>query len=302
MAKILAPPLVVWDAMVALYRRYDKENPNGVTLSTHTQVARILKTTSDVCRKAWHRGWPSTDRKVATLLPIKELVFRDKVLARAKRNGLVNKLMDTRLKMVDQANDDAAESRALEGLAVRQQMMVAGELLANTYQVLRASAAVRESIIKGLQITADDPTTPMSKRLAIMNTISEIAERDSKTLERAQTLERRFMGEVESRQKVETGATVSTSAEAVYDDLAGLFRALNLGSVRGALPPPAAKPVTVDVTSTPSVAVPAVATEVAREGSDVVQGSDVVGVGVVQDPLGLAPEVPVEVPTEKLPE
>lgn len=216
--------------MVSLYRKLEKDNPKGVTLSTHVQVARILRTTSDLCRRAWHRGWESTDRKTPTMLPIKDLIFREKVVARGKRNQLVKKLIDNRLKVIEAAEEDNAQSRALEGLAVRQLMAVGSELTANTYKMLLASAAVRDSVIKGMQQVADDPSTPISKRLSIMNTISEIAERDSKTLERAQTLERRFMGEIESRQKIEGNSASSTTPESVYDDLAGLFRALGLGS------------------------------------------------------------------------
>lgn len=249
------PTRSTYDAIVALYRKIDRDNPKGVTASTHTEVGRILRIPTAVARRAWHKGWQGEPGRAGvpgvsaatpstpTLPPVKDLMLRERVLARAKRNRTIRNIVDTRTKELEAAVDDAAEARALEGFGVRQLMMVGVELQANTLQLLLASQKMRESVIEGIQAVADDPRTPISKRLQIMNTLSEIAERDSKTLERAQLLERRFMGEVESRQKVES-AEATTTPERVFDELTGLIRALGLNQASTARP--VLKTITVD--------------------------------------------------------
>jgi hypothetical protein len=232
------PPVAVYDAMVALYRKYDKNDPNGVRLSTHTAVAKTMNIPSAVVRKAWARGWPGSPG-MPGMLPIREVIFREKQVGRARRNSAMKAITDTKMAELKTAVDDQARARALEGLAVRQGMMVAAELQNSTLQMLLAAQRLRESTMAALQEIGEDPTTPMSKRLAIANTLSEIAERDSKTLERMQTVERRFMGEIESRQKIEGAAAETSSPETLFDDLAGLFRAFGVAEKVSQKPLPA---------------------------------------------------------------
>jgi len=235
------PLLVVYDAIVATYRKLERED-GGIKQSHHYQVAKLLKQSPQVVIWAWETGWPGA-KGIPPMVAVRDLVFREQVLARSRRNQAMQKLVAARTKELNEAVEDSAQARALEGLAVRQQMMVASELMANTLQMLLGAQKMRESVIAGINELAADPTTPMSKRLQIMDTLSEIAERDSKTLERAQALERRFMGEVEQRHKVDSESAAAVTAESMYDNLAALFRAMGVNSKTEALPAPTAVPV-----------------------------------------------------------
>ncbi len=233
------PQTAIYDAIVACYRKLDRE-AGGIKGVHHQQVAKLLKQPQQVVMWAWERGWPGA-QGIPGMPAVRDLIFREQVLARAARNKAMQKMIEARTEELNNATEDSARSRALEGLAVRQQMMVAGELLNNTLQVLMGVQRMRESVIAGINELADDPSTPMSKRLQIMNQMSEIAERDSKTLERAQALERRFMGEVEQRHKMDGEASAAATAESVFDNLSALLRAMGVQQKpgAGALPAPA---------------------------------------------------------------
>ena len=233
------PQTAIYDSIVACYRKLDRE-VGGIKGPHHQQIAKLLKQPHQVVVWAWEKGWPGA-QGIPGMPAVRDLIFREQVLARAARNKTMQKLIEARTEELNNATEDSARSRALEGLAVRQQMMVAGELLNNTLQVLMGVQKMRESVIAGVNELANDPKTPMSKRLQIMDQLSEIAERDSKTLERAQALERRFMGEVEQRHRVDADTASAATAESVFDNLSALLRAMGVQQkpAAGALPAPA---------------------------------------------------------------
>lgn len=175
------------------------------------KVAKATRVDAATVRQAWAKGWGGVPGRraavdsvtgerippvaaIPALLPIKDILERANLHAKAAREKIYRATVDTQERLVRDAHDDALRQRALEAVAVRTSMMLADQSVKNALDIQLASRSLHEALAVRMQELASDPDARVGSILKSLREAAEIGRLATQQLEAAQALEQKFTG------------------------------------------------------------------------------------------------------------
>lgn len=180
------------------------------------RIMKVVKATGcepAVVRQAWVKGWPGKPGTksrldpntgnmipgtptVPALLPIKDIMERVTLQARAARERIYRSTMQAHERLMSDAQEDALRQRALEATAVRTSMMLADHAVRNALDIQIAARPLHEALAVRMQERAADPDATVGSILKALREAAEIGRLATQQLEAAQQLEQKHLGAV----------------------------------------------------------------------------------------------------------
>lgn len=212
------PPQHVFDALVRVFRTQEQA---GERIS-YSQAAAITGVDVRTARRAWQRGWEDMP---PVLPPIKEMLHREKLEARAALEKARRKTIKIQERNISTAREDAELSRAFEAFASRKALVASEQLVSDAAQMLHAAKPVREKLVQLMHDAAADPDVSIGKLLALQRQLAEYSEIAVKTLEKAMVIEHRRLGRPDLIIKNEGPGAVPVDEQTAFAMVKGFFEA-----------------------------------------------------------------------------
>lgn len=196
----------------------------------YAKVARLAATSSYVAKRAWEAGWPQRDELDMEMPAIREVLYGEVLAARAARATATRRLMAKHAQMLQDAQDDSAQQRAIEGMAVRSIMVAVDALARETVQFTKLLPKLQAKITELLNRAIDDPDFSLQQLQQVITWATVNLDTLSKAADKAQALERKFMGEADTTIKVVDGRSPEEKAGSLLKTLLALKEANRLPS------------------------------------------------------------------------
>ncbi len=213
----------------ALYERLVKAYEQ-LGRAEYAAAGRIAGCSALVAKRGWDEGWPQRDQDDYPMPAIKTVFEAIVVAARSARARATRELMKHHSKSLKEAVDDAAQQRAIEGMAVRSIMVavdsLARETVAVTHQIL---PRLTQKVVELAEKAMADPDVQLGKLQQITTWLHQNLDLLSKTADKAQVMERRYMGEAESTLKIIDGRSQDEKVAALTSALVLLAQRGKLG-------------------------------------------------------------------------
>lgn len=223
------PSPKLYDALVKAFHKIGR--------AEFTAAGRLANCSAHIAKRAWEQGWPQKDEFDAPMPAIRDLFHQEIIAARATRAKVTRELLARQAKAMQDAADDAAQQRAIEGMAVRSIMVAVDALARETVGITQSVLPKLQTKINELVLQAlDDPETSLTRLQQIITWVNTNLEIIAKTAEKAQTLERKYMGEPDTTIRVVNDQSPEEKIAAITQTLVSLAN-----SGRLAMPPPADK-------------------------------------------------------------
>lgn len=166
------------------------------------KVAGLCGQTTHLVKRAWETGFPQNDPSDPVMLPIKQVIEGEVLAAKAARASATRKLMSRHAQQLQDAIDDSAQQRAIEGMAVRSIMVAVDSLARETVQFTALIPKLQAKINELVSQAIDDPDFTLQQLQQLITWATANLDVLSKTAERAQSLERKFMGEADTTVRI----------------------------------------------------------------------------------------------------
>lgn len=209
------PKPKTYDDLVAAFRSLDRVD--------YVAAARLAGTTPAIAKRAWLSGWPPEDSLSYPMRPIRDLHEREALAARAIRQQAHAKAMAEQARLLQEASDDAAHQRAIEGMAVRSVMLITDKMAQGMLDIVVAVfPKLQKKLAEIIEEATADEDIPLSRLQQIVTWLFENHERLGKLLEKAQAAERKYLGEADQTVKVIDNRTAEERLGAIAETLVKL--------------------------------------------------------------------------------
>ena len=233
----LRPTPKTYDELLKAYRMIGRND--------YSAAARLAGTVPQVAKRAWLTGWPI---EVPTDMPmpaIKDLFERQVFAARAARAKATKALMQKQAEMLNAAQDDAAQQRAIEGMAARSIMVTVDAFASQMLQLSTIFPKLQGKINALIEEMMADEEVPLSRMQQVITWAITNIDLLTKAMEKAQVIERKFLGDADSTIKIVDGRTPEERINSIMSTLLSLKDA-------GKLPALPSIPTVIDVGRTES--------------------------------------------------
>lgn len=197
-----------------------------------TAAGKLASVSAHVAKRAWEKGWPQRpETNDPPMPPIKDVIHQEVLAARAARAEATRKLIARQTKLLQDAHDDQTQQRAIEGMAVRSILVAVDALARETVQVTGLLPKIQSKIMELVQQALEDPEIPLSRLQQIITWMHTNLDLLAKTAEKAQVLERKYMGEPDATVKIIDGRSPEEKVSALVATLMSLKEAGRLSAV-----------------------------------------------------------------------
>lgn len=188
----------------------------------YAAAGRLAKCSSTIAKRAWNDGWPQRDINDMPMPPIKDLFQQEVLTARAARAQITRRLINRQAKLMQEAQDDATQQRAIEGMAVRSIMVAVDALARETVQFTGILPKIQSKINELVQQALEDPEVPLSRLQQIITWAHANLDMLAKAADKAQALERKYMGEPDTTIRLVDGRSSQEKIAALTSTLMAL--------------------------------------------------------------------------------
>jgi len=130
--------------------------------------------------------------------------------------------------MLTLANDDAAQQRAIEGMAVRSVLVVSDALAREMVQFTTLAPKLQAKINELVNQAIDDPDFSLQQLQQLITWATNNLDVLTKAVERAQSLERKYMGEADTTIRIIDSRTAEDKASTLVQTLMALHESRRL--------------------------------------------------------------------------
>jgi hypothetical protein len=236
----LRPTPKTYDELVKAFRIIGKND--------YSQAARLANTVPTIAKRAWLTGWPSEIPTDPPMPAIKDMFERQVFAARAARAKATKSLMQKQAEMLNAAQDDAAQQRAIEGMAARSIMVTVDAFASQMLQLSTVFPKLQKKINALIEEMMNDEEVPLSRMQQVITWAVTNMDMLTKAMEKAQTIERKFLGDADATVKIVDGRTPEERISGIMTTLLSLKDA-------GKLPALPSLPNVIDVEKTEAAGV-----------------------------------------------
>lgn len=194
-------------------------------------VGKLAKQPAAIAKRAWEEGFPSVDPLDFPMPAIKDTFHAEVIGARAARAAATRKLIARHARIIQDATDDQTHQRAVEGMTVRSLMLTVDAMAREMLQFTTAMPKIQAKINSIIQEALDDPEIPLARLQQIVTWGLTNLDLLMKSADKAQVLERRFMGEPDQTIKITDSRTSEEKVSALAQTLMMLSRSGRLNLV-----------------------------------------------------------------------
>ncbi len=231
----LRPTPKTYDELVKAFRVIGKND--------YAAAARVAGTVPQVAKKAWLTGWPIESPVDMPMPAIKDLFERQVFAARAARAKATKALMQKQAEMLNAAQDDAAQQRAIEGMAARSIMVTVDAFASQMLQLTSVFPKLQAKINGLIEEMMADEEVPLSRMQQVITWAITNIDLLTKAMEKAQVIERKYLGDADSTIKIIDSRTPEERINGIMSTLLSLKDA-------GKLPALPSMPTVIDVSKT----------------------------------------------------
>lgn len=231
----LRPTPKTYDELVKAFRIIGRND--------YTQAARMAGTVPATAKRAWQMGWAQELPTDIPMPAIKDLFERQVFAARAARAKATRSLMQKQAEILNAAQDDAAQQRAIEGMAARSIMVTVDAFASQMLQLSTIFPKLQKKINALLEEMMNDDEVPLSRMQQVITWAVTNVDMLTKAMEKAQVIERKFLGDADATVKIIDGRSPEERINGIMSTLMSLKET-------GKLPAFPSMPTVIDVSKT----------------------------------------------------